>query len=337
MATTPEPTSSDTVESHTDTPPPSRAWRGRLFFFSLVLVCSVSVFTSYQLWQALIELQRHTRSSLQPLTEQLSTLTQQLQQQHLAQQQQASDLQQLQQQNRDLQLRLHQVASQPRNDSDWTLAEVRYLGAIAEQQWLLLHDAESTQITLTLMAQRLQRLQEPTVLPLLDTVNTVLTQLKALPKAQWTTWSQQLSEAVLNIPDWPLALTRQQPAEVETPAAANVLQQAWFAVSDLVQVRYVDEPDLGLLTPEQQQQIATMLRLKLESVRGLLIQRQVTALPVAIQSVQQWLSRYYSRHTPAVHNLQQQLNQLASFPFQAELPALTALSVQLNALTAPAE
>lgn len=330
-----------------DTPSPTkpRKWGRTFLLFLIVLVIGLATF-NYYLWQYLAEIKEQVSQQTTPLEKKIVSLHEQLKnqpQQDLQIQPFAESLKHLEkqvdtltQQQQQLQMVVQALAQQPRHRADWLLAEVVYLLNLANQRLILVADVEGALTVLTLAEERLQQLNNPSVLSVRKQVTADIERLRKVTRPDVNGLAIQLSNYLAKIENLPLLQRQHQLATstVETKpdeqlTGKSPIETIWHEVKQLVVIRYNPHAVDGLLTAEQSQFISQNLRLQLESARLALLRQDSKNLLATVETAQRWLDRYYDQQDKAVEKLQTFLNQLKPLELNQKLPDI---SVTLHSL-----
>ncbi|MDM8545503.1 uroporphyrinogen-III C-methyltransferase [Candidatus Venteria ishoeyi] len=332
-------------------PPPTQKKRVWLWLVLLAALAAGSSFLSWQLWQQLQTIyakletgSQPDRGSLGQLQQQFADLEQQQQQQTPLQSQFQQQIKTLQQQQQQLQRayqtlyqRLHKVG----DEDDWSLAEVRYLLRIAHQRLLLGQDARAALLALTTADSRMQN-AGPLFLSVRRQLTEDIEQLQKVKAPDINGMAFKLASASQKIGDLPLAqgMLHQRPVlekkrrndtgneQKQAPVSEddnweNISAAVWNELRQLVVVRYNQNNETGLLSPEQRNFLSENMRIKLEIARLLLLNKSTRQFHVEIQAIQQGLKHYYDLDDSAVIHLQDNLTAMLNTELNPQWPDIS--------------
>lgn len=324
------------------TPKPKK--HGRTFLlFLIVLVISLATF-NYYLWQYLADIKKQIQQQTAPLQEKVSDSPQQSKNlppqdsptqlatetlKHL--EEQVATLTQQQQQ---LQMSVQMLTQQPRYRADWLLAEVVYLLNLANQRLILVADVEGALTVLILAKERLQLLNNPSVLNVRKQLTADIDRLRKVTRPDINGFAIQLSNFIAQIENLPLLQRQHQLATSKAETKPKTVEKSltemiWHEIKQLVIIRYNTEATTGLLTAEQSHFIVQNLRLQLESAKLALLRQDSKNLRATIKMAQHGLDSYYDQQNEMVKKLQIFLNQLQQLELNPKLPDV---SVTLQSL-----
>lgn len=322
---------------------------GRNFLlFLIVLVISLATF-NYYLWQYLADIKKQIQQQPAPRPEKVSDLPQPSKNlpQHDSPTQLATEtlkhleeqVATLTQQQQQLQISVQMLAQQPRYRADWLLAEVVYLLNLANQRLILVADVEGALTVLILAKERLQQLNNPSVLNVRKQLTADIERLRKVTRLDISEFAVQLSHFIAQAENLPLLQSQHQltTSTVKTKpktVAKSLTETIWHEVKQLVVIRYNTGATTGLLTAEQSHFIVQNLRLQLESAKLALLRQDSKNLSATIEMAQHWLSRYYDQQDEAVEKLQTFLKQLKKLELNQKLPDVSVTLQSLQQLIA---
>lgn len=192
----------------------------------------------------------------------------------------------------------------------WLVAEAEYLLSIANQQLLLTTNIDSSIAALRNADQRLRETGDPGLLEIRSLIADEVTQLQsvvvvdvagaALTLASLQTRVDELSLAGFDSVET-ASTEEDETKESSTQESSNQFSQglntAWQSIKDLLAIKVRERGDSStgnpLLTPDQRALIYQNLRLKLESARLSLVQRDTVTYKQSLEISKDWLRSYF--------------------------------------------
>ncbi|HQU06346.1 MAG: hypothetical protein B7Z60_04350 [Ferrovum sp. 37-45-19] len=217
-----------------------------------------------------------------------------------------------------------------RNRDDWVLAEVEQLVDVANQQLQLTGNVQSALSALQSADMRLQKLNRPALLFLRKAINQDIDRLRAVPFLDITGISHHIDDVARSIDIIPLA-SDTRPAKKtivneknKSNTFSRIGHELLVELSQSVQIKRIDIPELPLLSPEQSFFLRENLRLRLVSARlGALSHNNVT-YDADLNAAQEWLKRYFDLESPIVKNDLQIIQQLSHTPVNMSVQDISA-------------
>jgi len=229
-----------------------------------------------------------------------------------------------------------------KRDDDWLAAEARHLIKIATHQAQLNHNAKAAMAALEAADQRLRDAADPALLQVRQTLTDNIIALRGISELDITGIALTLNQLENRVAQLSFADKVEQPPAEETSApsqpegeetASGVEQFAnriWADIKGLVSVRHDNvQQSAALLPPGQQFFLQQNLRLKLETARLALLQRDTQTFQDTLATATQWLKSYFDTSTTAVANM---INSLAPYENLDLQPPLPDISGSLRAL-----
>ncbi|MBU6468026.1 MAG: uroporphyrinogen-III C-methyltransferase [Betaproteobacteria bacterium] len=217
-----------------------------------------------------------------------------------------------------------------RNRDDWVLAEVEQLVDVANQQLQLTGNVQSALSALQSADMRLQKLNRPSLLFLHKAITEDIDRLRAVPFVDITGISNRIDEIAQNIDIIPLASDTRPPKKsaVSQSDKSNTLskvgRELLNELSQSIQIKRIDTPELPLLSPEQSFFLRENLRLRLVSARlGALSHNNIT-YEADLNTAQEWIKRYFDLQSPAVKNDLHIIEQLRHAPVNMSVQDISA-------------
>lgn len=210
------------------------------------------------------------------------------------------------------------------------LAEVEQSLLIASQQLQLSANVKAALIAMQTADARLQRMNRPALNGLRKTIAQDMDKLRALPNVDISGLTFELDSLIATADELPLVY--QQRIQENTPqTAANadenrwqkLWREIWLEVKQLVRIQNTGKAELPLLSPEQEFFLRENLKLRLQLARMDLLARDETAFKQEIQTVQQWVRRYFDIKSTNVLSMQAGLKKIGAASIDIELPDIS--------------
>lgn len=215
---------------------------------------------------------------------------------------------------------------------DWSLAEVEYLLALANQRLQLAGDTGTAIAALETAARHLTASADPALLPVREQIVAELQALRGTQRADIESIALELSALIGTIETLPFASTgyssvnKTKPVAQET-TSGNKLQalgkSIWASLKSLVTIRHGAEAIRPLTTPEQRIYLRQHLQLKLESARLALLEKNGVVYRSALQEAAALIKAYYDTSQEAVGSRLQTIQHLATIDIAPPLPDIS--------------
>ena len=237
----------------------------------------------------------------------------------------------------DLQADLDQIrVFSVRGTAGWALAEVEYLLRIANHRLQLQHDPKVALIALDTADQRLRTLADPALTPVRQRLAREITALKNLPDPDLQGLAlrlESLAEQVAHLPLPDTMLHGEQTAEdsaeqsttrpPDTDEPRRVANVIWTNLKGLVRLKTHDKPVQALLSPKERFFLYQNLRLRLNSARLHLLERNPSALRSDLSQARQLLDTYFDPADPKVRGSIKTLRDIAKVNVAPPLPDIS--------------
>jgi uroporphyrin-3 C-methyltransferase len=214
-----------------------------------------------------------------------------------------------------------------RDRGDWLLSETDFLLSTANRKLRFDRDAASAIAALEEANDRLQLLNDPSLIQVRATVTRDVQALRRVPAIDRSNLAMQLSAIIEGLDDLPLAQGLATPVHNQGEEQSGriegwrgVLPNLWSDIKGLVRVHRLEEPVLPLLPPEQRFFLRQNLSLKLETARAALLQKDAGTWRASLTEAQAWLGRYYDGSTPAVRSALETVTKLRAIDVAPPLP-----------------
>ncbi len=227
-----------------------------------------------------------------------------------------------------------------RDESDWTVSEVAYLLRIANHRLQLSQDIDSAIAALEAADRGLAKLGDPAYLPVREAIAIDLQRLGNLERLDRAGVAMQLGGVADSVSELPLAEayrvrfterpTPQQPAQAPAePAAARTgdwkefVGGIWSDLKALVVIRRGEEATRPLLSPREEYFLRENLRLKLETARLALLERDAAVYGATLAEAGQWAREHFNTEAAATRNLLETLQRLQGVVVAPTLPDIS--------------
>ena len=224
-----------------------------------------------------------------------------------------------------------------RNRDEWVLADIEQILSIASQQLQLSGNVKAALIAMQTADSRLQRLDKPQFIGLRKVINKDIERLKALPFVDTVGISLRLDEMIATIDNLPLMLSSPPKDEKTAPKTktsggwwSQLRREAWQDVTQLVQIRRIDHPEVPLMTPSQTYYVRENTTLRLLTARIALFQPDEASFKADLKSAQAWVERYFDSHAKLTRATQSTLQQIASSTVNIQLPDISDSLTAIN-------
>ena len=234
-------------------------------------------------------------------------------------------------------------------DDDMLVAEARYLITLANHQAQLNNNPAAAAAALSAANQRLSDAADPSLLAARQTLTDDIIALRNISELDISGIALTLSQLEKSIDGLPLKSEKPAvaPEAEESTEEANFVDKVWGDIKGLVSIRRnSDTTSVALLPPGQRFFLVQNLRLKLETARLALLQRDTAVFHDSLNTVKQWLETYFDTSATSSANLLSTIEPYQSLELVPDLPDISKSlktldewsSKQQNAaLTQPAE
>lgn len=237
---------------------------------------------------------------------------------------------------------------QKNQPSDWLIHEAEYLIRVATRSLWLKKDTTAAIGLLVDADQRLKQLNDPKFLAVREIIHQDIENLKLLPALQTENTLLSLMALEKQVRQLTLALayvTSQEETNKEELGLSNSendwqenLRKSWQKFIDsFISIRRLDNSIEPLLTPQQQQNLSTNLKLKLQQAQWSVSKGNVALFNQQISDIQQWVKDYFDMDNIAnqqfVNTVEKLRNNVIHINLPTQLNSLSALSTTLKAHT----
>lgn len=224
-----------------------------------------------------------------------------------------------------------------RNRDEWALADIEQILSIASQQLQLSGNVKAALIAMQTADSRLQRLDKPQFIGLRKAINKDIERLKALPFVDTVGISLRLDQMIDTIDKLPLMLSTPPKDEKPAPKAkassgwwAQLGREAWQDVTQLVQIRRIDHPEVPLMSPSQSYFVRENTKLRLITARIALLQHDEQSFKADLKAAQEWVNRYFDNNAKITRMTQTTLRQIAESSVSIQLPDISESLAAIN-------
>ncbi|MFQ5544747.1 MAG: uroporphyrinogen-III C-methyltransferase, partial [Acidiferrobacterales bacterium] len=218
-----------------------------------------------------------------------------------------------------------------RKRDDWALAETEQLLLIANYRLQLARDVETAVAALRAADGQLQKLADPSLLPVRKLIAGEITALQGLDRADVPGIALRLGSMASTLEQLPLHVERRFTTAAPVSGAVtaestslDTLQQMWRDFLGLIRIRKTTKGQKPLLPPEQDYFLRENLRLMLYGAQLAVLQGDTTTYTQNIRSARRWISDYFDTETQVVTNMQEELQALLDEKITVELPDVSA-------------
>lgn len=216
------------------------------------------------------------------------------------------------------------------------VSEAQYLVSLAATRLQTTRDVGSAIVLLKTAIDRVQNLSDPSFIPLQESLQSDLKNLKAVPEPNLQGLWLQVSEIIQKVePLSPRNTSLDLKQKESSPSKEAIsskdswqqkLIQSFQEIKDLVKIRHYSKPIEPLLTETQQTIVKEILRSLLEQVRFSILTTENTLYQQSIHETKEWLQVYFDRDNSIVKEAEQQLDGLAQINLTPELPILNSVT-----------
>ena len=221
-------------------------------------------------------------------------------------------------------------------DDNLLVTEAYHLINIANHQTQLNQNPTAAAAALEAANQRLSDAADPTLLEARQIITDDIIALRNVAKLDISGVALNLSQLEASINNLPLSSETAEPVTAEEVTAvadvsdaSSFFNKVWSDIKGLVSIRRSAEHSAALLPPGQRFFLQQNLRLKLETARLALLQRDSQTFQSSLNSAKSWVESYFDTSAASTANL---LTSIGSFQSLELNPTLPDLSRSLKAL-----
>ena len=209
---------------------------------------------------------------------------------------------------------------------NWVVDETESTINTAAQQLMLSGNVPVVITVLQSVEGRLNRFEQPELLPIKQAVSSDLAALKNRPYVDISSASLRLNRLETAVASLPLAVdSTLQPgkaaAAAPEPSSASWWENAWDKTLDslkgLVEVRKLNSSDAMLIAPEQAYFVRENLRLRLLDARTALMQRNGDVYQADLNDAEAAIKQYFDVNSPATQSWLKELGELKALDIRS--------------------
>jgi uroporphyrin-3 C-methyltransferase len=226
-----------------------------------------------------------------------------------------------------------------RRPNDWLLAESDYLVKLAGRKLFLEHDVQSATLLMESADQRIAALNDPSLVPLRQSMAHDITTLKAVPLVdkdglvlRLTSLQQQIDQLPLAnaiLPDAP-EVQKDEVTEDINDWQHNLLTSAKDFVNNFITFRTRDGNVIPLLSPKQDFYLRENLKAKLETAIRAVYDEQQAVYSTALSTARAWSVSFLNQENNNVQQLNHILETLSKKNIQINYPVRLESQSQLT-------
>ena len=249
----------------------------------------------------------------------------------------AEDLKSLQTRQQALEDSIANLRSELTGDARvWDVEEIATLLQIANDRLHLEKEVAPSLAALEAADRHLQALKNPALLEVRRLLADEIAELRATANPDIDGMALSLNALIKGIDRLPISDASLEQAGGNTVTVSakgwrGVLNDLWEKLKSLVSIQHHGQVAHPLLAPNERYFLRQNLRLNLEAARLALLRRDDQTYKQTLQSVQQWITRYFDNDSPATTGALQELAHLQQIDIAPSLPDI---SGSLNALRA---
>lgn len=226
------------------------------------------------------------------------------------------------------------LQQQPVSNVDWALAEVEFLLVIASQHLQLDHSTDTARQAMSAALTRLQAIHAPDIDMVKNQLQSDMTRLEQVKTVDTAGLSLYLSDLANRSSELPLksadlrdlaAKDKKETSKTITESGYwhKAFSRVWTAIKGLVVIRRADEINGTILLPDERDLILKNLQIQLESARISVLVRDNRNFHASIQTVNDWLNKYFDTSQPAVANIRETLDKMATLDLSPDMPDIS--------------
>lgn len=214
------------------------------------------------------------------------------------------------------------------NTGHWRIAEAEHLIRTAQDSLTLSRDIDVAIKALKAADQRLREANDPGWQRVREHLADEIGQLSAVSKADIAGLSATLDSLIESADTLPLIgghTATQAPGEInldhgDTASATKLASSLWDGLRSMLRVRYNDRPVEAMLPPDRRFFIMQNLRLKLQSTKVALLQKNMDLYRSNLKQVRSWVDGYFEKDDEKVKSFMSRLFELDSADIAPQLP-----------------
>ncbi len=217
------------------------------------------------------------------------------------------------------------------NTSHWRVAEAEHLLRVAQNSLALTHSIDAAITALKAADQRLRETHDPTWQRVREHIADEIGQLSAVPQADIAGLSATLDSLIASVDSLPLIggnNTVKAPGKIDLDHGAkatvtHLLTSIWEGLKSMIVVHYNDRPVEAMLPPDRRFFIMQNLRLKLQSTKVALLQKNEALYRSNLKQVLSWVDGHFEKDNDTVKSFQSRLLELDAATIAPKLPDIS--------------
>jgi uroporphyrin-3 C-methyltransferase len=208
-----------------------------------------------------------------------------------------------------------------RGQDERLLADIEQTLLLADQQLEVAGNVRAAILGLDAAEERLARMKKPQFERLRAAISRDSARLKLMPEADVVGINARLDALLQNVDRLKLESEQEAPAKLapgKRSAAVDWMErlgaETWSEIKQLVRIRRLDHPDVGLLEPSQAYFLRQNLKLRLLSARLAVLQRDQVTFRSDIAACRKWISEYFNQNDELTRSMLEDLKELAAMP-----------------------
>ena len=216
-------------------------------------------------------------------------------------------------------------------ETDWKLAEIKYLLRIASQRLALSADMDTAQAVLHSADALLREIPDPGLIPVRERLIGDINRLQAHPRTDFSGVALSLADLAERAQQLPLKTgvaeqaQESQQAEADAPPRWQQLaRKVWQELKSLVVITRESGQSAVLLAPPERFFLHRNLRLQLEAARLALLARDENQYRASIRACSEWLQEFFDPGAAEVRSARAILQDAAALDLSRRVPSIDA-------------
>jgi uroporphyrin-3 C-methyltransferase len=213
----------------------------------------------------------------------------------------------------------------------WRVAEAEHLMRTAQNSLALSHNIKAATTALKAADQRLRETNDPSWQGVRGQLSDEIGALSAVPQADIAGLSATLDSLIGSSDSLPLIggnNTVEAPGKINLEHGAeatvtHLLTSIWEGLKSMIIVRYNDRPVEAMLPPDRRFFIMQNLRLKLQSTKVALLQKNATLYRSNLKQVIGWVDGHFEKDNESIKSFQSRLLELDAANISPKLPDIS--------------
>lgn len=218
--------------------------------------------------------------------------------------------------------------------TDWLVHEAEYLIRIAGRSLWLERNPSAAITLLQDASNRLQQLNDPSFLPVRESIHQDIEQLESLPTLETEHviltlmgLTKQSSELVFKLAYIPNDINPTKDLTLSKESSWENIKKSWRQfMADFITVKHRTGKAEPLLSPKQQQNLTSNLQLKIQQAQWAASKENKTLFKASLNDITDWLSTYYDMDESSNQTFNKSMTQLKKAVIEVKYPN------QLNSL-----